>query len=277
MDGIVIDIKVFSRREKDERSKKQEKKKIEKLRREERRKVKNVIDLRNERISARWTGSTTKRVDDPHRRTQSAARRAASSAPSCSRRSIWTTIPWTAGDHDRGQGQRALLAPDEAARSRGVDALDKELGEGDRAGSRAATSCRPASSSWSRSTSRKKRKLSVGDKMAGRHGNKGVVAKILAEEDLPYLPDGTPVEIVLNPLGVPSRMNIGQVLETHLGWAAQALGHPCATPVFAGATVDEIKSELARPGCPRTARPTCSTAAPASRFDSASPSATSTC
>ena len=67
----------------------------------------------------------------------------------------------------------------------------------------------------------KKRKLSVGDKMAGRHGNKGVVAKILAEEDLPYLPEGTPVEIVLNPLGVPSRMNIGQVLETHLGWAAQ--------------------------------------------------------
>ena len=90
----------------------------------------------------------------------------------------------------------------------------------------------------------KKRKLSVGDKMAGRHGNKGVVAKILAEEDMPYLPDGTPVEIVLNPLGVPSRMNIGQVLETHLGWAAHALGYTVATPVFAGATVDEIKAEL---------------------------------
>jgi DNA-directed RNA polymerase subunit beta len=80
----------------------------------------------------------------------------------------------------------------------------------------------------------KKRKLSVGDKMAGRHGNKGVVAKILSEEDLPCLPDGTAVEIVLNPLGVPSRMNIGQVLETHLGWAAQVLGYHCATPVFAG-------------------------------------------
>ena len=67
-----------------------------------------------------------------------------------------------------------------------------------------------------------KRKLSVGDKMAGRHGNKGVVAKIVPEEDMPFLADGTPVEIVLNPLGVPSRMNVGQVLETHLGWAAQA-------------------------------------------------------
>ncbi len=71
-----------------------------------------------------------------------------------------------------------------------------------------------------------KRKLSVGDKMAGRHGNKGVIARIVPEEDMPYLPDGTPVEIVLNPLGVPSRMNVGQILETHLGWAAQALGAP---------------------------------------------------
>jgi DNA-directed RNA polymerase subunit beta len=90
----------------------------------------------------------------------------------------------------------------------------------------------------------KKRKLSVGDKMAGRHGNKGVVAKIMPEEDMPYLPDGTPVDMVLNPLGVPSRMNIGQVLETHLGWAAQELGATVATPVFAGATVDEIKACL---------------------------------
>src|SRR4029077_2685584 len=95
-----------------------------------------------------------------------------------------------------------------------------------------------------------KRKLSVGDKMAGRHGNKGVIARILPEEDLPYLPDGNPVEIVLNPLGVPSRMNIGQVLETHLGLAAHALGYTCATPVFAGATVDEIKAELKSAGLP---------------------------
>src|SRR6202035_4134228 len=84
-----------------------------------------------------------------------------------------------------------------------------------------------------------KRKLSVGDKMAGRHGNKGVIARILPEEDMPYLPDGTPVEIVLNPLGVPSRMNVGQILETHLGWAAHALGVQFATPVFDGATEKE--------------------------------------
>jgi DNA-directed RNA polymerase subunit beta len=91
-----------------------------------------------------------------------------------------------------------------------------------------------------------KRKLSVGDKMAGRHGNKGVIARILAEEDMPYLPDGTPVEIVLNPLGVPSRMNVGQILETHLGWAAKTLGLHVATPVFDGATESEIKDLLAQ-------------------------------
>ncbi|NBO63440.1 MAG: DNA-directed RNA polymerase subunit beta [Acidobacteria bacterium] len=89
-----------------------------------------------------------------------------------------------------------------------------------------------------------KRKLSVGDKMAGRHGNKGVIARILPEEDMPYLPDGTPVEIVLNPLGVPSRMNVGQILETHLGWAAHVLGLHFATPVFDGAPETEIKRFL---------------------------------
>ena len=101
-----------------------------------------------------------------------------------------------------------------------------------------------------------KRKLSVGDKMAGRHGNKGVIARILPEEDMPYLPDGTPVEIVLNPLGVPSRMNVGQILETHLGWAAKALNVHFATPVFDGATEREIKkkfTEAELPGSGKTA------------------------
>ncbi|HXG57574.1 MAG TPA: DNA-directed RNA polymerase subunit beta [Thermoanaerobaculia bacterium] len=99
-----------------------------------------------------------------------------------------------------------------------------------------------------------KRKLSVGDKMAGRHGNKGVIARILPEEDMPYLPDGTPVEIVLNPLGVPSRMNVGQILETHLGWAAHALGLYFATPVFDGAREDEIKKWLEDAGLPRSGK-----------------------
>ncbi|MBM4026574.1 MAG: DNA-directed RNA polymerase subunit beta, partial [Planctomycetes bacterium] len=85
-----------------------------------------------------------------------------------------------------------------------------------------------------------KRTLSIGDKMAGRHGNKGVIAKIMSEEDMPFLEDGTPLDILLNPLGVPSRMNVGQILETHLGWVAQVLGFNAVTPVFDGATEEDI-------------------------------------
>jgi DNA-directed RNA polymerase subunit beta len=99
-----------------------------------------------------------------------------------------------------------------------------------------------------------KRKLSVGDKMAGRHGNKGVIARIVPEEDMPYMPDGTPVEIILNPLGVPSRMNVGQILETHLGWAAQALGVHFATPVFDGATERDIKDMLTKSNLPTSGK-----------------------
>ena len=99
-----------------------------------------------------------------------------------------------------------------------------------------------------------KRKLSVGDKMAGRHGNKGVVARIVKEEDMPFLADGTPVEIVLNPLGVPSRMNVGQVLETHLGWAAKLLGLKFATPVFDGIKEKDIRAYLKQAGLPEHAK-----------------------
>ena len=94
-----------------------------------------------------------------------------------------------------------------------------------------------------------KRKISVGDKMAGRHGNKGVISRILPEEDMPFMPDGTPLQIVLNPLGVPSRMNIGQVLELHLGMACKKLGIHIATPVFDGATEEDIKRLLVKAGC----------------------------
>ena len=97
----------------------------------------------------------------------------------------------------------------------------------------------------------KKRKLKVGDKMAGRHGNKGIVARIVRQEDMPFLEDGTPVDIVLNPLGVPSRMNIGQIYETVLGWAGQKLGEKFATPIFDGANYGEINDIIERAGIPK--------------------------
>src|SRR5216117_791169 len=112
-----------------------------------------------------------------------------------------------------------------------------------------------------------KRKIAQGDKMAGRHGNKGVIARILPSEDMPYMPDGTPVELVLNPLGVPSRMNLGQVLETHLGWAAHALGLKVATPVFDGASEETIESELVRAGLPESGKITLRDGRTGEQFD----------
>ncbi|GAH27984.1 unnamed protein product, partial [marine sediment metagenome] len=110
-----------------------------------------------------------------------------------------------------------------------------------------------------------RRKIGVGDKICGRHGNKGVIAKVLAEEDMPYLSDGTPVEVVLNPLGVPSRMNIGQILETHLGWVAKTLNIRMICPAFEGPKVEQIRALLKEAHLPesgktplydgRTARP----------------------
>ncbi len=99
-----------------------------------------------------------------------------------------------------------------------------------------------------------KRKLREGDKMSGRHGNKGVVSKVLPVEDMPYLEDGTPVDVMLNPLGVPSRMNVGQVLEIHLGMAAKQLGYKIATPIFDGASSDDIKGMFKEAGMKETGK-----------------------
>ena len=97
----------------------------------------------------------------------------------------------------------------------------------------------------------KKRKIGVGDKMAGRHGNKGIVSRVVRQEDMPFLADGTPVDIVLNPLGVPSRMNLGQIFETVLGWAGRELGEKFATPIFDGASLDDLNSWTDKAGVPR--------------------------
>jgi DNA-directed RNA polymerase subunit beta len=102
----------------------------------------------------------------------------------------------------------------------------------------------------------RKRRLTIGDKMAGRHGNKGVVAKVVPVEDMPFMEDGTPVDIVLNPLGVPSRLNVGQIFETHLGWAAHELDQFFESPIFEGATEDEIKEYLEEAGIPTSGKVT---------------------
>ena len=113
----------------------------------------------------------------------------------------------------------------------------------------------------------KKRKLKVGDKMAGRHGNKGIVARIVRDEDMPFLEDGTPVDIVLNPLGVPSRMNLGQIYETVLAWAGKELGVKFATPIFDGAKLDEVEEWIAKAGVPKTGRTYLHNGLTGERFD----------
>ncbi len=247
----------------------QEKKKIEKLRRESKKERERIADVR-----------PRERHRDPRRTSSSTCCASAStseagrpqgpqvSPPISWRRWTSTTSPGARPVTEDDEGQRPLLGGDggradrlHALRARSWRRRSRRSPRGDE--------LPPGVVKLVKVYIAKKRKLSVGDKMAGRHGNKGVVAKILAEEDMPYLPDGTPVEIVLNPLGVPSRMNIGQVLETapRVGRAARS-ATPCATPVFAGATVDEIKARAARGRPARGRQDACSTtAAPARPFE----------
>jgi DNA-directed RNA polymerase subunit beta len=247
MDGIVIDIKVFSRREKDEGTKAQEKKKIDRLRRESKKERERIADVRlgtvnqileEQLVNVLRSASTGEAL----------ARKGRKYSLDFLQEIDLDDLAWgTPVTEDAKVNERFWQSMDgaQSAFTRCEKELEKEIEKVTR-----GDELPPGVVKLVKVYIAKKRKLSVGDKMAGRHGNKGVVAKILAEEDLPYLPEGSPIEIVLNPLGVPSRMNIGQVLETHLGWAAHKLGYTCATPVFAGATVDEIKAELRQAGLP---------------------------
>ena len=245
MDGIVIDIKVFSRREKDESTKAQEKKKIEKLRKESRKERERIAEVRlsnartilaDQLVNVLKSASTGELL----------ARKGRKYADDFLAELDLDDLAWgTPVTEDDKVNERFWKAMDNAqnAFSRCEKELEKEIEKVTR-----GDELPPGVVKLVKVYIAKRRKLSVGDKMAGRHGNKGVVARIVPEEDLPYLPDGDVVEIVLNPLGVPSRMNIGQILEVHLGWAAHKLGYNCATPVFAGASVEEIKKELSAAG-----------------------------
>jgi DNA-directed RNA polymerase subunit beta len=251
MDGVVIDVKVFSRRERDDRGKKEEKKKVDRIRREERKQVRAVSDLRSERILSVLDGLSTQRVDDPISGTLM-IRAGRKISEKLFEDLDWDKVPWTEGLTSDEEVNTRVLRIYEAARR----VIDDVRGQAEKEVERLTRGDElpPGVVKLVKVYIARKRKLSVGDKMAGRHGNKGVVAKIMAEEDMPYMPDGTPIEIILNPLGVPSRMNLGQILETHLGWAAQVLDEPMATPVFDGASIDEIKAKLREAGLPESGK-----------------------
>src|SRR5690349_17732620 len=247
MDGVVIDTKVFSRREKDESTKKQEKRKIDRLRRQAKKEKDRIHETRAAEVGRVLLGEyVNKWVEGDEEKP--VARAGKKIDEEFLSKADLEAIPYKTQVTRNDQANERFWGLLEGA-ARALDRVEKNLEKEIEKVTR-GDELPPGVVKLVKVYVAKKRKLSVGDKMAGRHGNKGVVAKIMPEEDMPYLPDGTPVDMVLNPLGVPSRMNIGQILETHLGWAAHALGYTCATPVFAGATVDEIKAELNSAGLP---------------------------
>jgi DNA-directed RNA polymerase subunit beta len=251
MDGIIIDVRVFSRQDRTERSKKFEKQSIERLGRKKDQLVSQVKEIRDNRLRRLFAGQTARKLLDPD--TGETLMR---SGTKISDKALADF------DFDRVHWGLQLVADDAMdARIRNVfDSATRELEklevqylkEVERV--QRGDELPPGVVKLVKVYVARKRKLQVGDKMAGRHGNKGVVARIMPEEDMPYLEDGTPVDIVLNPLGVPSRMNLGQLMETHLGWAAKKLGYKVETPVFDGASWEDIEDALVEADLPKSGK-----------------------
>src|SRR6059036_2454783 len=244
IEGIVVDVKIFSRKgaEKDERAKQIENMEISRLEKNLRDEIRILTDERNKRLFALLQGKVVSN-ELVHERTgrKIVAKGTEMTSEVVENLSLRELLKLKFKD---GANPHEQIQEIEEMTTRQIDVLRK-IHEERISKLRRGDELPPGVIKLVKVYVAMKRKLSVGDKMAGRHGNKGVIARILPEEDMPYLPDGTPVEIILNPLGVPSRMNVGQILETHLGWAAQALGLHFATPVFDGATEKEIKGLLA--------------------------------
>src|SRR6204780_3765040 len=254
IEGTVVDVRIFSRKgqEKDERAKQIEQEQIEKLERNLADEIRILTDERLKRLEA-ILGKKEVQADLHDERTNKKLLNKGDILDRDTIELISTRNLKRIRYADKDPRVNEQIDEIEEMTSRQIDVLRKithekigKMQKGDELS--------PGVIKMVKVYIAMKRKLSVGDKMAGRHGNKGVIARILPEEDMPYLPDGTPVEIVLNPLGVPSRMNVGQILETHLGWAAHALGLHYATPVFDGATEREIKKQLKQADLPSSGK-----------------------
>ena len=251
MDGIVIDVKVFSRQERGERSKKSEKQAVDRLRRKKNNMQRQVREIRNNRLRRLLEGQTAKQILDPDSG-EILVRSGAKFSRKLLEEMEFDRVHWGLQlVRDASIDQRVRNVFENAHRE--LEKLEVQYLKNVERVQR-GDELPPGVVKMVKVYVARRRKLQVGDKMAGRHGNKGVIAKIMREEDLPYLPDGTPVDIVLNPLGVPSRMNLGQLLETHLGWAAHELGYKVQTPVFDGCSIDQIKEALAEAALPSTGR-----------------------
>ena len=254
IEGTVVDVKVFSRRgvDKDERAKSIEEEEIGRLEKDYQDEIAMVEMERDQKLKNLLVGKTSlNELFDPTNK----VRRVTKKSDRIERPDLdnfsWNELKKIKVKEDENLTQMVRRIEELAEEQIGIydSMLEDRIGR-----LRRGDDLPPGVIKMVKVYVAVKRKLSVGDKMAGRHGNKGVVSKVLPEEDMPFLPDGTPVEIVLNPLGVPSRMNVGQILETHLGWAARALGLWVASPVFDGATEAEIKEHLTQAGLPTTGK-----------------------
>ncbi len=265
MDGIIVDIKIFSRKERDDRAKSHEKKKVQELTLMRDQEIEHVKEKRRERLARLMIGQTTEKII--HSETGEIQAKAG-------RKITEKLLDMIDVDHlhwglpivkDPKVDAKIQKLMEAAARAiDGIESNSEKQIERVMRGDELP----PGVSKLVKVYIARKRKVSVGDKMAGRHGNKGVVSRIVPEEDMPMLEDGTPIDIILNPLGVPSRMNVGQILETHLGWAAKKMGYYVSTPVFNGATIDEIKTALEEAGLPTSGKARLSDGMTGEEFDS---------
>ena len=251
MKGIVIDSKVFSRKERSDESKKQEKNEVSRLKRAHQKQMDSLKGTRDQKLRELLNGETARTI----------------------RKISDGSIIFRAGfkfkedsfdkiDFDDLSAEEGFIQ-DQKVNKRIEQLLSKynQLLQEKRTQleielekiSRGAE-LPPGVVQLVKVNVASKRKMSVGDKIAGRHGNKGVVARVVPMENMPYLPDGTPVDLILNPLGVPSRMNVGQILETHLGWAVKKMGLYVSSPVFDGATLEEVKEALKQAGLPESGK-----------------------
>ena len=249
--GVVVDTRVYFRKERDKRSKKKDKKRIDELKDEIEGEINEVVRVRLDRLVEFLTDTVSTEVTNAH------TGEVVVPAGKKWTKTLLSKLDFMAisfkdglcDDPERSKKAEEVLYKANDLILKKEDKLEKEIDKVVR-----GDELKPGVLQLVKIYVAKKRKLSVGDKMAGRHGNKGVISKILPVEELPYLPDGTPIDIILNPLGVPSRMNVGQIFETHIGWAAAKLGETIATPVFDGASYENVVELLKKAELPESGK-----------------------
>jgi len=249
--GIVIDTKIYSRKERDKHSKKKDKERIDSLKLEIGKEIAEVERVRQQRLLEVLADTKTMEISNAHTG-EAIIPEGKKWSKTLLSRLDFVNVAFKDGlcdDPDKNKLAEEILYRANDLIAHHEERLDKEIDKIVR-----GDELKPGILQLVKVYVAKKRKLSVGDKMAGRHGNKGVISKVVPQEDMPFMPDGTPIEIMLNPLGVPSRMNIGQILETHMGWAARELGYNIATPVFDGASYEDVLESLDKAGLPRSGK-----------------------